>query len=73
MVAVPGSEMLGAIYMLYPKSSYSSCVGLLVFMLYAIISGLISEYTNRIRVSTEQIEQIITDISNPGHQIRLCK
>ena len=43
-------------------------VGLLAFMLYAIISfgGLISEYTNRIRISTEEIEKIISDFANYG-------
>jgi biopolymer transport protein ExbB/TolQ len=69
MVAVPGSEMLGAILHVISQSLLIPViVGLLVFMLYAIITfgGLISEYTNRIRVSTDQIEQIITDISNPG-------
>jgi biopolymer transport protein ExbB/TolQ len=69
MVAVPGSEMLSAILHVISQSLLIPViVGLLAFMLYAIISfgGLISEYTNRIRVSTDQIEQIITDISNPG-------
>lgn len=69
MVAIPGSEMLSsALHVISQSLLIPVIVGLLVFMLYAIISfgGLISEYTNRIRVSTEQIEQIITDISNPG-------
>lgn len=69
MVAVPGSEMLSAILHVISQSLLIPViVGLLAFMLYAIISfgGLISEYTGRIRVSTDQIEKIITDISNPG-------
>lgn len=74
MVAVPGSEMLGAILHVISQSLLIPViVGLLAFMLYAIISfgGLISEYTGRIRVSTDQIEQIITDISNPGTPERI--
>ncbi len=37
-------------------------------MFYAIVSfgGLISEYTDKIRVNTDQIEKILTEFSNPG-------
>lgn len=50
-------------------------VGLLAFMVYAIVSfgGLISEYTGRIRVSTDQIEKIISDISNPGSSEKIIE
>ncbi len=67
MVAVPGSEMLSSILHVIAQSLLIPViVGLLAFMIYAIVSfgGLISEYTGRIRVSNEQIEKIINDISN---------
>ena len=50
-------------------------VGLLAFMIYAIVSfgGLISEYTGRIRVSTDQIEEIISEISNPGSSEKIIE
>ena len=69
MVAIPGSEMLGsALHVISQSLLIPVIVGLLAFMVYAIVSfgGLISEYTGRIRVSTDQIEKIISDISNPG-------
>ena len=69
MVAIPGSEMLSSILHVISQSLLIPViVGLLAFMLYAIISfgGLISEYTGRIRVSTEEIEKIISDFANTG-------
>ncbi len=69
MVAIPGSEMLSsALHVISQSLLIPVIVGLLAFMLYAIISfgGLISEYTNRIRVSTEEIENIISDFANYG-------
>jgi biopolymer transport protein ExbB/TolQ len=69
MVAIPGSEMLSsALHVISQSLLIPVIVGLLAFMLYAIISfgGLISEYTNRIRVSTEEIEKIISDFANYG-------
>jgi len=69
MVAIPGSEMLSSILHVISQSLLIPViVGLLAFMLYAIISfgGLISEYTGRIRVSTEEIEKIIGDFANTG-------
>ncbi len=69
MVAIPGSEMLGsALHVISQSLLIPVIVGLLAFMLYAIISfgGLISEYTGRIRVNTDQIEEMISEFSNPG-------
>ncbi len=69
MVAIPGSEMLSSVLHVISQSLLIPViVGLLAFMLYAIISfgGLISEYTSRIRISTDQIEKIISDFTNVG-------
>ncbi len=69
MVAIPGSEMLSsALHVISQSLLIPVIVGLLAFMLYAIISfgGLISEYTNRIRISTDEIEKIISDFTNMG-------
>lgn len=69
MVAIPGSEMLSSVLHVISQSLLIPViVGLLAFMLYAIISfgGLISEYTNRIRISTDEIEKIISDFTNTG-------
>ncbi len=69
MVAIPGSEMLSsALHVISQSLLIPVIVGLLAFMLYAIISfgGLISEYTNRIRISTDEIEKIISDFTNSG-------
>ena len=69
MVAIPGSEMLSSILHVISQSLLIPViVGLLAFMLYAIISfgGLISEYTSRIRVSTDEIEKLISDFTNTG-------
>jgi biopolymer transport protein ExbB/TolQ len=69
MVAIPGSEMLSsALHVISQSLLIPVIVGLLAFMLYAIINfgGLISEYTNRIRISTEEIEKIISDFANYG-------
>ncbi len=69
MVAVPGSDMLAAVLHVIAQSLLLPViVGLLVFMVYAIISfgGLISEYSGRIKFDTGKVEQIMKDISNPG-------
>lgn len=69
MVAVPGSEMLSSILHVISQSLLIPViVGLLAFMIYAIISfgGLISEYTGRIRVSTDTMEKIISDFAKKG-------
>jgi biopolymer transport protein ExbB/TolQ len=69
MVAIPGSEMLSStLHVISQSLLIPVIVGLLAFMLYAIISfgGLISEYTSRIRVSTDELERIISDFTNNG-------
>lgn len=69
MVAIPGSEILGsALHVIAQSLLIPVIIGLLAFMFYAIVSfgGLISEYTGRIRVNTDQIEKIISEFSNPG-------
>jgi biopolymer transport protein ExbB/TolQ len=69
MVAIPGSDLLSsALHVISQSLLIPVIVGLLAFMLYAIISfgGLISEYTNRIRISTGEIEKIISDFANYG-------
>ena len=69
MVAIPGSDMLSAaLHVISQSLLIPVIVGLLAFMVYAIISfgGLISEYSSRIKFDTEKVEQIIKDISNPG-------
>jgi len=76
MVAIPGSEMLSSVLHVISQSLLIPViVGLLAFMLYAIISfgGLLSEYTNRIRISPEQIEKLIIDFSNPGTPEQIIK
>ena len=71
MVAIPGSEMLGsALHVIAQSLLIPVIVGLLAFMLYAIVNlgGLISEYTDKIRVNTDQIEKILTEFSNPDRK-----
>ena len=66
MVAVPGSEFLSSILHVISQSLLIPViVGLLAFMIYAIVAfgGLLSEYSSRIRLSTEEIETIINDLS----------
>lgn len=66
MVAVPGSEFLSSILHVVSQSLLIPViVGLLAFMIYAIVAfgGMLSEYSSRIRLSTEEIETIINDIS----------
>ena len=60
MVAIPGSEILGsALHVISQSLLIPVIIGLLAFMIYAIVSfgGLISEYTSRIRIETKQIEK----------------
>lgn len=69
MVAIPGSDMLGAsLHVIAQSLLIPVIIGLLAFMIYSIISfgGLISEYSNRIKFDTVKVEQLIKDISNPG-------
>jgi biopolymer transport protein ExbB/TolQ len=69
LVAIPGSEMLGSVLHVIAQSLLIPViVGLLAFMIYAIITfgGLISEHSSRIRFGTEKTGKLIEDISNPG-------
>ncbi|MDI6645129.1 MAG: MotA/TolQ/ExbB proton channel family protein [Methanobacteriaceae archaeon] len=69
MVAIPGSEILSSsLHVIAQSLLIPVIIGLLLFMLYAIISfgGLISEYTSRIKYNVKEIENVIRSISNPG-------
>lgn len=69
MVAIPGSDMLAAVLHVISQSLLIPViVGLLAFMVYAIVSfgGLLSEYSGRIKFDVSKVEKIINDISNPG-------
>lgn len=76
MVAVPGSEFLSSILHVISQSLLIPViVGLLAFMIYAIVAfgGLLSEYSSRIRLSTEEIETIINDLSRSGSSEELIQ
>jgi len=69
MVAIPGSEILSSsLHVIAQSLLIPVIIGLLLFMLYAIISfgGLISEYTSRIKYNVKEMEGVIRSISNPG-------
>lgn len=69
MVAIPGSELIGsALHVISQSLLLPVIVGLLVFMIYAIISfgGLISEHSNRIRFDTEKTGKLMEEITNSG-------
>lgn len=69
MVAIPGSEILSSsLHVIAQSLLIPVIIGLLLFMLYAIISfgGLISEYTGRIKYNVKEMEGVIRSISNPG-------
>ena len=69
MVAIPGSEMLGsALHVISQSLLIPVIIGLLAFMVYAIITfgGLISEHSSRIRFGTEKTGKLIEEISNLG-------
>ncbi|GAB4316714.1 MAG: MotA/TolQ/ExbB proton channel family protein [Methanobacteriaceae archaeon] len=69
MVAIPGSEILSSsLHVIAQSLLIPVIIGLLLFMLYAIISfgGLISEYTSRVKYNVKEIEGVIRSISNPG-------
>jgi biopolymer transport protein ExbB/TolQ len=69
MVAIPGSEMLSAaLHVISQSLLIPVIVGLLAFMIYAIISfgGMLSEYSGRIKFDVGKVQKIIKDISNPG-------
>ncbi|MGF7117309.1 MotA/TolQ/ExbB proton channel family protein [Methanobacterium oryzae] len=69
MVLIPGSEMLStALHVISQSLLVPVIIGLLAFMIYAIISfgGMLSEYSGRIKFDVGKVEKIIKDISNPG-------
>ncbi|MEN4069431.1 MAG: MotA/TolQ/ExbB proton channel family protein [Methanobacterium sp.] len=69
MVVVPGSDMLAAaLHVISQSLLIPVIVGLLAFMVYAIINfgGLISEYSGRINFDAGKVEKLIKEISNPG-------
>jgi len=69
MVAIPGSEILSSsLHVIAQSLLIPVIIGLLLFMLYSIISfgGLISEYTSRVKYNVKEIESVIRSISNPG-------
>jgi len=70
MVAVPGSEILSAaLHVVSQSLLIPVIVGLLLFMAYAIISlgGLLSEYSNRIKIEVNEIKNAIFSMTNPGN------
>jgi biopolymer transport protein ExbB/TolQ len=69
MVPIPGSEALSSTFHVIAQSLLLPVIAvLLAFMIYSIIQagGLLSEYTGRVRTDVNEIEGIITSISNPG-------
>ncbi|ADL58647.1 MULTISPECIES: MotA/TolQ/ExbB proton channel family protein [Methanothermobacter] len=76
MVAVPGSEILsGALHVVSQSLLIPVIAGLLLFMVYAIITlgGLMSEYSGRIRTDIRELESAIKSISNPGTPERIIE
>ncbi|MDI9624774.1 MAG: MotA/TolQ/ExbB proton channel family protein [Methanothermobacter sp.] len=76
MVAVPGSEILSAaLHVVSQSLLIPVIVGLLLFMGYAIISlgGLLSEYSNRIKVEVNEIKNAIFSMSNPGNPEKITE
>ena len=69
MVAIPGSEMLSSsLHVIAQSLLIPVIVGLLASLIYAIINfgGLISEHSSRIRFNSENVEELMMNISNPG-------
>ncbi len=76
MVAIPGSEMLSsALHVIAQSLLIPVIVGLLASLIYAIINfgGLISEHSSRIRFNSENVEELIMNISNPGTSEEIIK
>ncbi|BDH79642.1 flagellar motor protein MotA [Methanothermobacter tenebrarum] len=76
MVAVPGSEILSAaLHVVSQSLLIPVIVGLLLFMGYAIISlgGLLSEYSNRIKIEVNEIKNAIFSMSNPGNPEKITE
>ena len=69
MAAIPGSEALSAaLHVISQSLLIPVIIGLLAFMVYAIISfgGLLSEYSSRVKFDVGDVKKLIKDISNPG-------
>lgn len=67
MVAVPGSELLsGGLHVVAQSLLIPVIIGLLAFIVYAVVSmgGLISEYSARIKIDVQQIEDLIKSIAH---------
>ena len=76
MVAIPGSEMLSsALHVIAQSLLIPVIVGLLASLIYAIINfgGLISEHSSRIRFNSENVEELMMNISNPGTSEEIIK
>lgn len=76
MVAVPGSEILSAaLHVVSQSLLIPVIVGLLLFMGYAIISlgGLLSEYSNRMKIEVNEIKNAIFSMSNPGNPEKITE
>ena len=69
MAAIPGSEALSAaLHVISQSLLIPVIIGLLAFMIYAIISfgGLLSEYSSRVKFEVGDVKKIIKGMSNPG-------
>ena len=69
MAAIPGSEALSAaLHVISQSLLIPVIIGLLAFMVYAIISfgGLLSEYSSRVKFEVGDVKKLIKDMSNPG-------
>jgi biopolymer transport protein ExbB/TolQ len=75
MVSIPGSDILGEVLHVVSQSLLIPVmVVLLAFLVYSIIEvgGLISEYSSRIKVDTDQVKIIIKGISRVGTPEDIC-
>ena len=69
MAAIPGSESLSAaLHVISQSLLIPVIIGLLAFMVYAIVSfgGLLSEYSSRVKFEVGDVKKLIKDMSNPG-------
>jgi len=69
MAIIPGSEALSAaLHVISQSLLIPVIIGLLAFMVYAIISfgGLLSEYSSRVKFEVGDVKKLIKDMSNPG-------
>ncbi len=69
MAAIPGSEALSAaLHVISQSLLIPVIIGLLAFMVYAIVSfgGLISEYSSRVKFDVGDVKKLIKEISIPG-------